>query len=413
VINTLKRIHHSNFISRIYQRIPVLKRMVDKIYGIYTGRGDLMTNRIYWLIYSVFRYFRQDFILLRRSQVRRIGIPIDDMCVIYIIPDRIEFIIVSSNHKNEGINRIEDGHWDLRKEKFEDTKNFTALREHFTRGTPLSDNRYQEVDRLFNDIRDKGYKTQKELGNPDISDEIKVAIDRNGRFLLENGEIRLAIAKILELGSIPVIITRRHYQWAKFRKEVYLYSQQQPKGAYQPLIHPDLQKMPSHRKEDRWELMVGNLPLSSGTLLDIGANWGYFCHKFEDLGFDCYAVECNYRWQYFMKKLRDVENKKFEIIQRSVFDIKRKKYDIVLALSIFHHFLRSKVLYDKLTRLLGELDMKVMFFEPHETGHGFKDAYIDYSEIEFVNYIIENSCLNRYKLLGKGERGRNMYLLTR
>lgn len=104
--------------------------------------------------------------------------------------------------------------------------------------------------------------------------------------------------------------------------------------------------------------------------------------------------------------------KNFKVIHKSVFDIKRKNYDVVLALSIFHHFLRTKELFNKMTEFLTELKMKIMFFEPHETGHGFKNSYIEFSESEFVNYILENSCLNHYKYLGRGERGRSVYLLS-
>jgi len=358
----------------IYQHIPLIKRTVDEIRGIYAGRGDLMTNRIYWYIYTLTHYSRPDYKLLQKRHIRRMTLPIDDTGVIYINPDRIEYAIVPSEHKRENIYPIENGRWDLRKERLE--------------------------------------SIGMELGNTDISDDIKVVIDRNGGFLLEGGGQRLAMTKESGTENIPIIVTRRHYHWAKLRKEVFLYSQEQPTGSYQLPVHPDLQKIHAHRKEDRWELIEKNLPLPSGTVLDIGANWGYFCHKFEDLGFDCYAVELNYRWLYFLKKLKEAENKRFEIIPRSVFDVKRKKYDIVLALSIFHHFLRSEVLYHKLTRLLGELDMKVMFFEPHAAGHGFTGAYIDYSETEFVDYISQNSCLSKYKLLGRTERGRNLYVLS-
>ena len=301
-------------------------------------------------------------------------LPIDDTDFININPDRIEYAVIPPEHKRGNIRPIENGRWDLRKERLGSI------------GT--------------------------EPGNTDTSDEIKVAIDRHGGFLLESGRQRLAKARESGTGSIPVIVARRHYQWAKFRKEIYEYSLEQPKGAYQALSHPDLQKIRTQRKEVRWELIEKNLPLRSGAVLDIGSNWGYFCHKFEDLGFDCFAVELNYRWRYFLKKLKKAENKRFEIIPRSVFDIKRKKYDIVLALSIFHHFLRSEVLYNKLTRLLGELDMKVMYFEPHQAGRWYADAYVDYSETEFVDYILQNSCLSKYKLLGITERGRNLYVLS-
>ena len=372
--NLLRRVYRNGFTRGIYHHVPLVKPTVNKILGIYAGLGNLMTNRIYWCMYTLTHYSRPDYKLLKKRHIRRMTLPIDDTGVIYINPDRIEYAIAPSEHKCENIYPIENGRWDLRKERLE--------------------------------------SIGMELGNTDTSDEIRVAIDRNGGFLLEGGRQRLAMAKKSGTENIPIIVTRRHYHWAKLRKEVFLYSQEQPSGSYQLPVHPDLQKIHAHRKGDRWELIENNLPLRSGTVLDIGSNWGYFCHKFEDLGFDCYAVELNYRWLYFLKKLKKAENRRFEIIPRSVFDIKRKKYDIVLALSIFHHFLRSEVLYNKLTRLLGELDMKVMFFEPHKTGYGYAGAYIDYSENEFVDYILQNSCLSKCKLLSRTERGRNLYLLS-
>jgi hypothetical protein len=408
----LKRIHYSSFMGEVYQGLPFLKDMAEKVYRIYKGSSDLMTNRLYWQLYLVFKYLSQDCKLLYKSRIMHMRLPIDEARVIYINPARIQFALLPSAGKQGKVTPVEDGNWDLERERLEDMATFQAIQEYFTKSLPLPGAKYQQIDQLFHTIKETGYKTQEQLSSPEPDDEVTVAIDHSGKFLLENGMVRLAIAKILGLSNIPVIVTRRHYQWAKFRKEVFDYSQEQAKGAYQMPIHPDLQKIRSHRKEDRWELMANNLPVKTGTVLDIGANWGYFCHKFEDLSFECYAVENNYRWLYFLKKLRGIENKKFEIIASSVFDIKRKQYDVVLALSIFHHFLRSKVLYGKLTKLLGELDMKVMYFEPHEIGRGFPGAYIDYNETEFVDYILRHSCLSKYQLLGRNERGRNLYLLS-
>ena len=355
-----------------------------------------------------------------------------NMDVIYINPARIKFFI-NSPLNNKTIPSVRDGNWDLKKERLENFDTFNALKEHFAGARIIPEIKHNtatanqnkddktirdpgaksnEIDDLYNTIRDTGSLTQIKIENPTMANDIKVSIDRNGKFLLEDGKLLLSITQMLGIEHIPVTVIKRHYQWAKFKNEVLSYSQEQPKGAYQLPMHPDLQDISAHRKDDRWTLIKGNLTLHGGTVLDIGSNWGYFCHNFEELGYDCSAVENNYRWLYFLKKLKKYGDKKFQVIPRSIFDIKGQEYDIVLALSIFHHFLRSKESYNKLTRFLHDLNMKVMFFEPHQTGHGFKDAYIDYSEDDFVNYIINNSCLNDYKLLGRTTRGRNLYRLS-
>ena len=410
-MSIIKRIHHSGFAGKVYRGLPFIRKMVDKMYRVYKGDSHLMTNQLYWRLYLVFKFLRQDCKLLHKSSITRMKLPIDSQGVIYINPDRVTYALPASTGKNESSLGIEDGKWDLRRENLDKIPAYQDVYKHYMQNIPLSGNRYKHIDKLFHDITEKGYMTQKELGTLKPDDEITLAIDRNGKFLIRNGMARLAIAKVLGLNTIPVIVTKRHYQWAKFRKEVFDYSQEQPKGTYQMQIHPDFQGIRSQREEIRWKYIKNNLPIKSGAVLDIGANWGYFCHKFEDLGFECFAVENNPRWLYFMKKLKEIEDKKFKIVANSVFDIKRKQYDVVLALSIFHHFLHSKILHDKLVKLLGELDMKMLFFEPHNVGQAFKDIYINYEDEKFVDFVIKHSCLNQYKVLGKTERGRNMYLL--
>lgn len=75
------------------------------------------------------------------------------------------------------------------------------------------DQRLQDVDKLFNTIREQGYKTQLELHTPRTWDEIRLAIGRSGELILFDGRHRLSIAKILELKRIPAIVSIRHSQW--------------------------------------------------------------------------------------------------------------------------------------------------------------------------------------------------------
>jgi len=110
-----------------------------------------------------------------------------------------------------------------------------------------------------------------------------------------------------------------------------------------------------------------------------------------------------------MKKLRDIERKKFKIINKSIFDLDEKRdFDIVLALNIFHHFLREKGLYLKLIEFLRKLDMKVMYFQPHDPSEKvMQNAYLNYDNKQFVEFIINNSCLNEYALINKTSDGAN------
>ncbi len=109
-----------------------------------------------------------------------------------------------------------------------------------------------------------------------------------------------------------------------------------------------------------------------------------------------------------MKKLRDIEGKKFKIINKSIFDLKEKlDFDIVLALNIFHHFLREKELYQNLIQFLGRLKLRTMYFQPHDPSEKImRNAYVNYDNEQFVRFIIKNSCLNKFELINKQSDGR-------
>lgn len=72
------------------------------------------------------------------------------------------------------------------------------------------------VDELFDAIAEEGYKSQEDLssggaGHP--PSEVAIGIGRNGELVYMGGRHRLAIAKILEIESIPARINLRHEDW--------------------------------------------------------------------------------------------------------------------------------------------------------------------------------------------------------
>ena len=274
-------------------------------------------------------------------------------------------------------------------------------------------------DRLFEEIKNNGYKPQSAIremqyGNTaPIEHEITVHIDRDGHFLFCDGRRRLAIALVLGIEKIPVKVCIRHAKWKAFCSEILNSAKKGGGKVYQPLTHPDLQNIPSAHGEKRFEIIRDHLPIDKGDLLDIGAHWGYFCHRFEELGFDCYAVESDPQSVYFMNKLKVAQDRKFNIIAKSVFDYKEKScFDAVLALNVFHHFLQKKGQYNLLIDFLHRMEMKMMFFESHHTWEPqMTNAYQNYEPDEFVNFILKHSCLNHSKLIGKAEDERPIYKL--
>ena len=83
-------------------------------------------------------------------------------------------------------------------------------------------------------------------------------------------------------------------------------------------------------------------------------------------------------------------------------DIKQKlSFDIVLALNIFHHFIKNDRL-PQLASCLGRIDCREMYYqghsdEPQMQGHITSD--------EMVGWVIRNSCLQYSRVIGiSGDR---------
>jgi len=256
--------------------------------------------------------------------------------------------------------------------------------------------------------------------------EIGVNIDRDGRYLFNDGAYALGVAKALRLPQVPVKVRVRHRQWMEFRN--FMWSLSKGGGAstraahlYQNPVHPDLQDIPAaHSCEDRFEAARHAVPRRGGLLLDIGANLGYFCHRFEELGYTCYAVEYEPLIARAADRIRIAEDKKFKVITGDLFAVadneplRGKHWEVVLAFNIFHHFLKHKALHDKLVAWLKDLSVDVMIFEPHRSGERqMGGAYANYDEPGFVDFILSNSMLQRSELVHRCGDGRPVYKLWR
>ncbi len=269
----------------------------------------------------------------------------------------------------------------------------------------------EEWDEVFHSIRDDGYIANKS------EDEVSVNIDRNGRLLLNDGYHRLVFAKLLGVPQIPVIVLVRHRKWHDFRREVYEFTQSgrhSPAGlAYAPLLHMDLQSVPSQHGHDRFEIIRNHL--RGKRVLDIGAHLGYFSHRFEELGHECVAVESHADICHFLHKLHAAQERKFRIVEESIFSFverERPAFDSVLALSILHHFLKEESSYHQLVKLLNNLEMKEMIFEPHNPAERqMLNAFQNFDSRAFVNFILENSRLTQAQQIGIAKDGREIFRL--
>ena len=269
------------------------------------------------------------------------------------------------------------------------------------------------IDTLLDQIRATGYRSQSELATGRPWDEIVLAIDRCGRLRFVDGRHRLAVARALKVPRVPAIVAARHPDWVRFSTALRVYSQERGGASYQPILHPDLADIPAEQGHERFETIIAHLPERSGRLLDIGANKGYFCHRFEELGFDCTAAERSEKELYFLQGLRDASEYRFEVFAGSAFDVPDPaRFDVVLALNIFHHFLKDEKTFQEFGAFLAALRPAVMVFEPHlPDDPQMASAYRNFAPEEFVEFLKARTSLTSAEQIGAAGDGRPLYLL--
>jgi len=290
--------------------------------------------------------------------------------------------------------------------------------EDFNKKIEILEILYKKLENTNDYLKEIYVLNNNDIASPAKIDEISVVINRKGHFILLGGEFGFFIVHLLGNAKIPVRIVCRHKQWAEFKRTMYHFTNNyKDKKIYQRLTHPDLEDIPYKYGDERFNLIKTNLSTKQGKLLDIGSNLGYFCRKFEDEGFECYATETNQLYVEFLKKLRDAEHKKFKVFPKSIFLFRKDEeldYDIILALFIFHHFIVRKNTFEKLKKLLGRIKTKELYFGVHSYDEykTNKHIYMNFNQEQFVNFVLENSCLNHAERLIVYENGRALYKLT-
>jgi 2-polyprenyl-3-methyl-5-hydroxy-6-metoxy-1,4-benzoquinol methylase len=182
---------------------------------------------------------------------------------------------------------------------------------------------------------------------------------------------------------------------------------------YHKIPHPDFAGLPASHDGRRFDIIKPHLAFPGGTVLDIGTHWGQLAHWLEDQGYRVTAVERSRKHAAIARGIRDICDKKFEVVEGSIFDISPLKYDIVLALNIFHHFLKTKPAFDSLVDLLTRIDCKIMFFEAHvQEEDQMKDAFVNFSAEDFVRFIANTGKFSKFEQIGV-EVKRKIFKLTK
>lgn len=194
-----------------------------------------------------------------------------------------------------------------------------------------------------------------------------------------------------------------------FRQKIVHYAVAQGGVLYNPILHPGLSDLPYLHGPERFKVVRAHIPASAKTALDIGAHWGYWSHLLEDLGLEVIAVENSAEAVEFLTEIRRISDKKFAIAAQDVLELPLPHVDIVLALNVFHLFLRRKPVFERFQGFLRRLDCGVMIYQAHDLADAnMRDAYKRLDSVQMCKFIIANTSLSNYEEIG-GEPKRKMY----
>lgn len=187
-------------------------------------------------------------------------------------PTRIERSVIETASTWPQWGRVVGGDWDREWEPFDERAVARGIRQRFAEGrawrqTALFDayvdqlerfgtawgytsldafeRRCAEVEALYESIRTRGYRRQRALRGGDRgatvatrTDEINVDVARDGTLCWRAyGQHRLAMAKVLDVETVPVLVHRRHRGWQDVRERVRSEGGEFPATV---LNHPDL-----------------------------------------------------------------------------------------------------------------------------------------------------------------------------
>jgi 2-polyprenyl-3-methyl-5-hydroxy-6-metoxy-1,4-benzoquinol methylase len=196
--------------------------------------------------------------------------------------------------------------------------------------------------------------------------------------------------------------------------DVRAYAEAHKGRIYAPIRHPAFDGIPFQHGPNRWELIEPEIPASAETALDVGSHWGYFAHCLEDHGLKVVAAEVKPAYLDYLDRIRELCGTEFEVFRQSVFELPDPvRFDVVVAMNIFHHFLKTEDSYDSLVDFLHRLDCEVMFFQAHNPAEGqMRGAHRNMAPEDFAAFVAEQAGLAKMEEIGK-IRQRSVYALRR
>ena len=200
---------------------------------------------------------------------------------------------------------------------------------------------------------------------------------------------------------------------AELTRKIQHYATRHKGKLYAPIPHPAFAHLPYRHGPERFDMIAPHLGFRNGTVLDIGSRFGYIAHRLEDMGYSVTAVEVAKDDFYFLREIRDLCERRFEVIHGSVFNLEKLAYDVVFALNIFHHFMKTAETFEQLDDFLGRLKCRIMIYQAHSLRERqMAGAWRNMTPDQSVQYLSERLSLPRITEIGSSRKSRKILNVT-
>jgi hypothetical protein len=133
------------------------------------------------------------------------------------------------------------------------------------------------------------------------------------------------------------------------------------------------------------------------------------------LGFACTGVEASPVNKRIAETLSVATESRFDVWGGDLLDFPDPGgFELVFALNIFHHLIKTEELHERLIEFLSRLGAERIMFEPHrhDPVGQMEGAYRNYAADEFAAFVAEHAGLSSVERVGQAADGRQLFMIS-
>jgi SAM-dependent methyltransferase len=215
---------------------------------------------------------------------------------------------------------------------------------------------------------------------------------------VEDGHHRLAVMLVKGWDRAQVIVRGKKRTY--LQEELFRVNQTDGTELYQPVPLPEVQTWSLIRKcEDRLAMILQflkqrQLLSENNSVLDCACSYGWFVRQFKDRGFRVLGLDRDKTAIELGQLIYNIEETDFKLEYLEKFISKNEDtFDIVLCLSILHHYVigKEKGVPENIVQGLSKITNKVLFIDTGQSHERWFHRVLSQWDTDFIRrFLLEN-----------------------